>query len=183
MTWDNVTLGQFMQFTDCLTIEDPLQLTIQRIMIFRGLTAEDVEKLTLQDVNAYSSQLALLNLDIMPDDKCPPFTSDGLEFMPVPLVDRMEAKRYLDYKAILKSIDVEDEAEKQALLIANYNRLLACFIKCDTLAYDNEVYSKHALNMPVRTALGMAAFFLSVSQEFARLFEQAQQEQRQAMTS
>jgi hypothetical protein len=159
MNWSEVTLRQFMLFRDLSGIEDNISFAIQVLIIFDNLSIEQIEKLTVPEIKDRMRRLSFLNIEPIADDKMPAFNSGGHNFIPLPLIERMETKRYLDYRAIVKSLEVDGEIEDHDLIM-NQHKLLACFLICDTLPYDNTEYSNRALDMPLPTALGMAGFFL-----------------------
>jgi len=159
MTWNDVTLKQFMLYRDLSTITDNISFAIQVLIIFDNLTIEQIDKLTITEIKERMRRLSFLNVEPIPDDKMPAFNSGDYKFTPLPLIERMETKRYLDYKAIIKSLENDGDIEDHDLIM-NQHKLLACFLMCDDLPYDNAAYAEHALNMPLPTALGMAGFFL-----------------------
>lgn len=172
MTWDDVTLGQFIQLQDAAVIEDKIHREIQMLMILKKYTVEQIERLTIEDIIEQNRAFNFLILDCTPDEQMPNFKFNGHTFKVLPLVAKMKTQAYMDFKELMKPLTDDDGKVIESKVVENMHRLCACFLVCDTLAYDNEVFSEAALEMPCRTALGIAAFFLSTLKNFVSLFSQ-----------
>lgn len=165
MTWDNITLGQFIQYSDIAKIEDPIQRAIQEAMVFDNLTPDEIGKLTMASIKEYQAKYVFLNIEPLPSKHLPNFEHKGNVFKVLPLISQMETRKYLDFVELMKSCEDEEGNVDNDKVLGIYHNLIACFLICDELPYNNEAYSEAALTMPCTTALGVSAFFLTSLQD------------------
>lgn len=161
MTWENITLGQFIQYSDIAKIEDPIQRAIQEAMIFDNLSPDEIDKLTMASIKEYQSKYVFLNIEPIPSRQLPNFEYKGKTFKVLPLINQMETRKYLDFVELMKSCEDQEGNVDNEKVLGIYHNLIACFLICEELPYNNEAYSEAALTMPCTTALGVAAFFLT----------------------
>lgn len=166
-SWSQVSIETFLKYSNIQSRkwQDPIDLEINILSCFSGLSPQEIEKLKVTELSKYIKRLSFLNK--LPDTKVAAgFICNGKRYKACLTMDEMTAGQFMNFSDILKGVKPEDYLYQMhdligAMCIRRTYQMKYPFIKYEYNGYkaNSDEFYKH---MSIQIAYPYFVFFCKV---------------------